>query len=150
MKQLPLDWSTYQTTLSETGFALLPSRLSASECQELASMFDEAGLYRKAIVMQNHGYGSGEYKYFNYPLPPVVDAIRHELFANIASVANGWNEKLGIALRYPNDLDEWLATCHAAGQTRPTPLILKYGAGDWNALHQDMAICTSRFRRFCF
>lgn len=138
MKQLTLDWPTYQNTLSETGFALLPSLLSSSECQEVANLFDEASLYRKAIVMQNHGYGSGEYKYFNYPLPPVVDALRHELFTNIASVANNWNEKLGISLRYPNELNEWLATCHTAGQTRPTPLILKYGAGDWNAMHQDM------------
>ena len=133
-----VDWPTYQTTLSETGFALLPSLLSADECQQLANLFDTPDLYRKSIVMQNHGYGSGEYKYFSYPLPPVVNELRHELFANVAPVANEWNEKLGLTLRYPDDLDTWLATCHKAGQNRPTPLILKYGAGDWNALHQDM------------
>ena len=133
-----LHWPTYQTTLSETGFALLPPVLSADECRKLAGLFDKPDPFRKTIVMQQHGYGSGEYKYFSYPLPPIVDALRHELFAQLVSVANDWNEKLGLAQRYPTDLDTWLATCHNAGQTRPTPLMLKYGAGDWNALHQDM------------
>lgn len=133
-----IDWLAYQTTLSETGFALLPPLLSPTECHQLANLFDEPDRYRKTIVMQRHGYGSGEYKYFSYPLPPVVDALRHELFTNIAPIANDWNEKFGLSLRYPADLDTWLDTCHEAGQNRPTPLILKYGAGDWNALHQDM------------
>lgn len=133
-----LDWPTYQNILSKTGFALLPPLLSPTECHKLADLFDVPELYRKTIVMQRHGYGSGEYKYFSYPLPPVVDTLRHELFANVAPVANDWNEKLGMSLRYPADLDTWLATCHEAGQSRSTPLILKYGAGDWNALHQDM------------
>ena len=135
---LDINWTTYQTKLSETGFVLLPAILLANECQELAALYDTPTLFRKTIVMQSHGYGSGEYKYFNYPLPPIIDTLRHELFTNIAPIANGWNEKLGISLRYPNSLDEWLTTCHEAGQTRPTPLMLKYGAGDWNALHQDM------------
>ena len=133
-----VDWPTYQNTLSETGFALLPSLLSADECQQLVDLFDAQNLYRKTIVMQHHGYGSGEYKYFNYPLPPLVDSLRHAFFANVAPVANDWNEKLGLTLRYPADLDTWLNTCHKAGQNRATPLILKYDAGDWNALHQDM------------
>lgn len=135
---LVLNWPTQQAILSETGFALLPSLLSADDCQQVANLFDASDLYRKTIVMQKHGYGSGEYKYFNYPLPPVVDALRHELFTRLVPVANDWNEKLGLAQRYPTDLDTWLTTCHEAGQTRPTPLMLKYGAGDWNALHQDM------------
>lgn len=133
-----IDWPTYQNTLSETGFALLPPLLSPGQCQEMAGLFDTPELYRKTVVMQQHGYGSGEYKYFNYPLPPVVDSLRHTLFAQLAPVANGWNEKLGIELRYPATLDEWLDICHAAGQTRATPLLLKYGAGDWNAMHQDI------------
>lgn len=132
------NWSAHQTTLSETGFALLPPVVSPDDCRQLAALFNALDLYRKAIVMQKHGYGSGEYKYFNYPLPPVVDALRHDLFPKLADVANDWNEQLGVAQRYPTDLDAWLATCHAAGQTRPTPLILRYGPGDWNALHQDM------------
>ncbi|QIP17981.1 2OG-Fe(II) oxygenase [Spirosoma aureum] len=138
MTQETIDWPYYQSDLSQTGFTLLPSFLSSEECRELANLFDEPNLYRKSIVMQNHGYGSGEYKYFSYPLPSVVDTLRHELFTQLSPIANNWNEKLGINLRYPTDLDEWLSTCHAAGQTRPTPLILKYGPGDWNALHQDM------------
>lgn len=133
-----IDWSTYQTTLSESGFVLLPPRLSPDECLELASLFDEPNIHRKTIVMQKHGYGSGEYKYFNYPLPARLDTLRHELFKQIAPVANDWNEKLGLTQRYPTDLDEWLAICHNAGQKRPTALILKYGSGDWNALHQDI------------
>jgi hypothetical protein len=133
-----VDWPTYQQTLSETGFALLPPFLSPTECRELAGLFDKPDLYRKTILMQKHGYGSGEYKYFNYPLPPVVDALRHELFTHLAPIANDWNHKLGLPQRYPIDLHDWLTTCHNAGQTRPTPLILKYGEGDWNALHQDM------------
>ena len=133
-----INWATHQTALSETGFALLPSVLSADECHELADLFDKPDLYRKTIVMQKHGYGSGEYKYFNYPLPPAIDALRHELFTQLAPVANDWNEKLSLPQRYPTDLNDWLTTCHKAGQTRPTPLILKYGPGDWNALHQDM------------
>jgi hypothetical protein len=138
MTQKTIDWPHYQSDLAKTGFTLLPPLLSSEECRELANLFDEPNLYRKSIVMQNHGYGSGEYKYFNYPLPSVVDTLRHELFTQLAPIANDWNEKLGINLRYPADLTEWLSTCHAAGQTRPTPLILKYGPGDWNALHQDM------------
>ncbi|QHW01616.1 2OG-Fe(II) oxygenase [Spirosoma endbachense] len=138
MTQKTIDWPHFQSDLSQTGFTLLPSLLSSEECRELADLFDAPNLYRKSIVMQNHGYGSGEYKYFSYPLPSVVDTLRHELFSQLAPIANDWNEKLGINLRYPTDLNEWLSTCHAAGQTRPTPLILKYGPGDWNALHQDM------------
>ncbi|WP_080057999.1 2OG-Fe(II) oxygenase [Spirosoma aerolatum] len=125
-------------TLSETGFAVLPPRLSPEECDHVATLFDASDLYRKTVVMQRHGYGSGEYKYFRYPLPAVVDRLRHELFAQLAPVANDWNAKLGIDLRYPTNLDEWLVMCHEVGQTKPTPLILKYSAGDWNALHQDM------------
>lgn len=132
------NWSAHQTILSENGFVLLPPRLSPGECHELAGSFDEPNLYRKTIVMQKHGYGSGEYKYFSYPLPSIIDDLRHELFTQLAPVANNWNEKLGLAQRYPPDLDTWLATCYTAGQTRPTPLILKYVPGDWNALHQDM------------
>ncbi len=132
------NWSAHQTTLSETGFVLLPARLSPGDCHELAGLFDKSEMYRKAIVMQKHGYGSGEYKYFNYPLPIIINELRHKLFTHLALVANNWNEKLGLQQRYPPDLDSWLAACHTAGQIRPTPLILKYGMGDWNALHQDM------------
>lgn len=134
----PFDWSTYRKALTETGFALLPSVLSPSDCGELAALFAETDLFRKKIVMQQHGYGRGEYNYFSYPLPSVIDVLRHELYEKLAPVANDWNEKAGLDQRYPADLDTWLETCHAAGQTRPTPLMLRYGPGDWNALHQDL------------
>jgi hypothetical protein len=138
MIQQTIDWLTHQKVLSETGFTVLPPLLSLNECRELANLFDAPDLYRKTIVMQKHGYGSGEYKYFNYPLPPLIDALRHELYTQLVPVANDWNEKLGIAQRYPADLDDWLASCYKAGQNRPTALILNYGTGDWNALHQDI------------
>lgn len=138
MNQDKIDWPTCLNTLSQTGFAVLPPLLSPDECVRLATLFDAPNLYRKTVIMEQHGYGSGKYNYFNYPLPPVVDQLRHDLFSQLAPVANDWNTKLGIALRYPTNLDEWLAICHEAGQIKPTPLILKYGAGDWNALHQDM------------
>ena len=138
MKSSTLNWPTHQQALSETGFVLLPPLLSEDECHDVATLYDSPDLFRKTIVMQNHGYGSGEYKYFNYPLPAIVDALRHELFTQLAPVANDWNEKLGLPQRYPTGLDEWLAVCHEAGQTRPTPLMLNYGTGDWNALHQDI------------
>ncbi|ADB36628.1 2OG-Fe(II) oxygenase [Spirosoma linguale] len=133
-----VHWPTHQQTLTETGFALLPSLLTADECRQMAALYDSPVLYRKTIVMQNHGYGSGEYKYFTYPLPPAIDTLRHDLFTQLAPVANDWNAKLNLSQRYPTTLDEWLAICHEAGQTRPTPLILKYRTGGWNALHQDM------------
>lgn len=133
-----IDWPTHQATLADKGFALLPSIMSREACRELAALYDVPGLYRKTIVMQRHGYGSGEYRYFNYPLPPVVEQLRHDLYTKLAPVANDWNERLGIDDRYPADLGTWLNTCHVAGQTRPTPLMLRYGPGDWNALHQDL------------
>lgn len=138
MNNYLIDWATHQTDLSQKGFVLLPPLLTAEECRELTFLFDTPEHFRKTIVMQQHGYGRGEYKYFTYPLPPAVDTLRHELFRQLAPVANDWNEKLGIAQRYPDTLGEWLTSCHEAGQNRPTPLMLKYGAGGWNALHQDM------------
>ncbi|MBD2703294.1 2OG-Fe(II) oxygenase [Spirosoma sp. BT702] len=126
------------TTLLENGFAVLSNQLTLDDCYQLSQLFDAPDLYRKTIIMQKHGYGSGEYKYFNYPLPPLVNTLRHELFTQLAPIADEWNEKLGLPLRYPTDLDQWLEICHKAGQNRPTPLILRYVAGDWNALHQDM------------
>jgi hypothetical protein len=138
MDTYTLNWAEHQQTLSERGFVLLPSLLSTEECRELTSLFDMPEHFRKAIVMQQHGYGRGEYKYFAYPLPPTIDALRHQLYRQLVSVANDWNEKLGIAQRYPDTLDEWLTACHEAGQNRPTPLMLQYGPGDWNALHQDI------------
>jgi uncharacterized protein len=135
---IDIDWPAHQVALTENGFALLPPIVCSETCQELAALYNAPGLYRKTIVMQKHGYGSGEYKYFNYPLPPLIEALRHEFYSYLAPVANEWNKRLEIDYRYLTDLASWLQLCHESGQFRPTPLILRYGSGDWNALHQDM------------
>lgn len=124
--------------LDERGFALLPGLLTPPECRALATLYDEDAPFRSRVVMQRHGFGSGEYRYFAYPLPPLVEALRRALYPHLAPVANAWAERLGRTERYPATLDEQLARCRAAGQTRPTPLLLRYGAGDYNRLHQDL------------
>jgi hypothetical protein len=102
------------------------------------SLYGDAARFRKRIVMARHGYGSGEYQYFDYPLPPIVDRLRREAFPELATIANAWAERSGRDERFPDDLDTYLERCHTAGQRRPTPLLLKYGAGDYNCLHQDV------------
>jgi len=124
--------------LDRDGYAVLPGLLGAEECRGLAALYDERGPFRSRVVMARHGYGQGEYKYLAYPLPLVVEALRQRLYPRLASVANGWQRRLGREAAFPATLDAYLARCHAAGQSRPTPLILKYGAGDYNCLHQDL------------
>jgi uncharacterized protein len=123
--------------LDAHGYAVVPGVLAAARCRELAAVYDDDATFRSTIVMARHGYGRGEYRYFRYPLPPAVAALRSALYAALAGTANAWSERLGQTERYPATLDELLARCHAAGQERPTPLLLRYGAGDYNALHQD-------------
>jgi hypothetical protein len=120
------------------GCAVLPNLLSADECAEIAASYGSEELFRSQVVMSRHGYGQGEYKYFAYPLPQVVDRLRTALYPQLAPIANRWNEAMGIEVRYPEKLDAFLERCHAAGQARPTPLILRYGEGDYNCLHQDL------------
>lgn len=134
----PVDDSDIGAQLDAEGYALLPQLLDAEACAKLAARYDEDALFRKRVVMQNHGYGRGEYRYFGYPLPEPVAALRTQLYPPLARIANRWNEALGIAARYPDTHAEFLARCHAAGQTRPTPLLLRYGADDYNCLHQDL------------
>ena len=112
--------------------------LSAAECRELAAMFDDEDRFRSTVDMARHRFGQGRYKYFDNPLPPAVDAVRQALYPPLAEAANRWAERLGEDADYPPTLDEFLDRCHAAGQQRPTPLLLRYGKGDWNALHQDI------------
>jgi hypothetical protein len=126
------------TVLDRDGFAVLRGLLSAAECRGLVALYDEREAFRSRVVMARHGYGQGEYKYLAYPLPPLVARLRESLYPRLASVANRWQQQLGLATKFPETLDPYLARCHAAGQTRPTPLILKYGAGDYNCLHQDL------------
>jgi hypothetical protein len=123
--------------LDSHGFALLPSLLEPGACERLVAAYDQ-DLFRSTITMARHGFGSGEYKYFRYPLPDPIETLRAALYPQLAPIANGWQEALGSAARYPATHGQFLDQCHRAGQTRPTPLMLRYGAGDYNCLHQDL------------
>jgi hypothetical protein len=133
-----LDWLLLAESLHKKGYTVLPKILSDEECEQLAASYDNHALYRSAINMKRHQFGSGEYKYFKYPLPDIIRDLRQAIYLHLAKVANDWMFKLGINEVFPAQLDELLEKCHQKGQNRPTPLILKYHAGDWNALHQDL------------
>ena len=124
--------------LDRDGNAVLPDLLSAAQCGQLAGLYSREDVYRSRIVMARHGFGRGEYKYFAYPLPPVLEDLRHALYPRLVPIANRWNRQMGSPVHYPDSLDDFLHRCHQAGQIRPTPLILRYGVGDYNCLHQDL------------
>lgn len=132
------DWSDVGSHLDANGWAMLDGILSADECRALAGLYAGDGRFRKHIVMARHGFGRGEYRYFAYPLPGIITDLRTSIYPRLAPIADRWNEAMGIDVRYPADHAGFLARCHAAGQTRPTPLLLQYGEGDYNALHQDL------------
>lgn len=138
MRASLLDWGRIEGDLDAYGCAVVPALLAAGQCARLAQSYDTHGLFRSRVVMGRHGYGQGEYKYLAYPLPAVVEALRTALYPPLAAIANRWNESLGIEMRYPAALAGYLERCHKAGQARPTPLLLKYAAGDYNRLHQDL------------
>jgi uncharacterized protein len=125
-------------TLASRGFVVAPGLIGPAECRALASLWPEKPRFRSHVIMQRHGYGQGEYQYFAYPLPERIEALRQALYPELAAVANRWNEQLGIAKRFPPSLQGWLRQCHAGGQKRPTPLLLRYGPGDYNCLHRDL------------
>jgi hypothetical protein len=133
-----VDWAQVSDALHAQGYATIPRVLDASACEEVRSLYDRADLFRSRVVMARHGFGQGEYQYFAYPLPVAIEALRQELYRHLAPVATAWAERLGADVRYPASLDDYLQHCHEQGQTRPTPLLLKYGAGDYNRLHQDL------------
>lgn len=133
-----LDWASLAESLDQRGFALTAPLLTPAECRNLTGLYGEGDRFRRRVVMAHHGYGQGEYQYFTYPLPPLVARLREAFYARLAPIANRWREMLGEGGRLPAALDAYLAECHAAGQTRPTPLMLKYGPGDYNRLHQDL------------
>lgn len=133
-----LDWPRIGADLDRWGAAKTGPLLTAGECQALTALYPDDQQFRSTVVMARHGFGSGEYRYFRYPLPDPVAALRTSLYPRLAVVANDWAGRSGEPRCYPGQLDDWLAACHAAGQTRPTPLILKYGPGDYNCLHQDL------------
>ena len=117
---------------------MLKTLLTADECERIAGFYEDDRQFRSHVVMARHGFGRGEYKYFAYPLPDIVAELRMALFLRLVAIANRWNESMGIDVRFPAGLKEFIDRCHEAGQTRPTPLLLKYAAGDFNALHQDL------------
>ncbi|MGH7082251.1 MAG: 2OG-Fe(II) oxygenase [Acetobacteraceae bacterium] len=133
-----LDWPCIGAALDQDGAALLPGILEAEECAALREEYDREALFRSRIDMARHGFGRGEYKYFAAPLPPVVAALRTTLYPPLAAIAGRWHGMLGEAKSYPARHAEFLERCHEAGQTRPTPLLLRYRAGDYNCLHQDL------------
>jgi hypothetical protein len=133
-----LDWQRIASDLDAHGCAVVEAVLSPQECVALAATYAADEPFRSRIVMARHGFGRGEYKYFAYPLPDIVASLRNALYPLLASIANRWNEALGIDVRYPDEHAAFLERCHGAGQTRPTPLLLYYGAGDYNCLHQDL------------
>jgi len=133
-----IDWPRAEGELDGQGCAVLKGLLSPGECRALAALYPDDKHFRSRVVMSRHGFGRGEYKYFSYPLPDVIAELRPRLYARLAGVANRWNEAMGIDIRYPARHDDFLKRCRDAGQTRPTPLLLQYEAGDYNCLHQDL------------
>ena len=133
-----LDWTRIADDLAAGGSAVMENLLTPEECQAIAALYAGDAPFRSRIVMARHGFGRGEYKYFAYPLPGTIAKLRTILYPELAGIANRWNAQMGIGVQYPATHDEFLQRCHKAGQTRPTPLLLQYGAGDYNCLHQDL------------
>ena len=133
-----LDWRRISQELDNQGSVVLERLASADECRALAAMYLKDEFFRSRVVMGRHGFGRGEYKYFNYPLPDLIAELRTGLYRRLAPVANRWNAVMGIEIRYPEKHTEFIRRCHDAGQVRPTPLLLQYGEGDYNCLHQDL------------
>jgi uncharacterized protein len=133
-----LDWSAIAAQLDECGFAVLNGLLTAGECCVLRESYAAEQGFRKRVVMARHGFGRGEYKYFDYPLPSLIASLRNAVYPQLAGVANHWYEQLNLATRFPDDHKSFIGRCHAAGQTLATPLLLRYTAGDYNCLHQDL------------
>jgi len=131
-------WADVEQHLDDQGWSLLPKLLPGKVCQSLAHGYDRDELYRSTVDMARHQFGKGQYRYFQYPLPRIIDALRHDLYARLAPLANAWAGRLHATFRYPPRLDGFLQRCHRDGQTRPTPLVLRYHAGDYNRLHQDL------------
>ncbi|WP_304177520.1 2OG-Fe(II) oxygenase [Phenylobacterium aquaticum] len=133
-----VDWPGVETELDARGCALLPGLLTPQDCAAAAALYDHPAGFRSRVVMSRHGFGRGEYQYFAYPLPDLVQTLREATYSRLAPIANRWNQRMGIDIDYPADHAAFLARCHDAGQVRPTPLLLRYGPQDYNCLHQDL------------
>jgi len=132
------DWGAIGQSLDIRGWARLPALLSREQCQAIAALYGPTDLFRSHVAMARHGFGKGEYRYFAYPLPDIVQALRLQLYPRLQPVANRWYQRMNVGTRFPDSHAAFLERCHAAGQTRPTPLLLQYGPGDYNCLHQDL------------
>jgi hypothetical protein len=133
-----LDWLAVEQSLDERGYARLPQLLAATDCRRTAAIWEHRDRFRSAVVMERMRFGRGEYRYFAHPLPPVVESLRAAAYAHLAPIANRWAERLASAERFPASLEAFLERCAGRGQRRPTPLLLRYGPGDYNCLHQDL------------
>lgn len=133
-----IDWAGISAELDAQGWAVFPQLLTASECDGIAGLYGEGAAFRSHVIMARHGFGQGEYRYFSYPLPDLIQRLRTALYSRLSPIANRWNERMGIDVRFPDDHSDFLERCHDSGQTRPTPLLLQYGPGDYNCLHQDL------------
>ncbi|HEX4261223.1 MAG TPA: 2OG-Fe(II) oxygenase [Acetobacteraceae bacterium] len=133
-----IDWPHVSAELDAQGWAVLPKLLAGAECEAVAGLYDRGEGFRSQVIMARHGFGRGEYRYFSYPLPPLVQTLRTTLYPHLAPLANRWHERMGMDVRFPDDHAAFIARCHQGGQTRPTPLLLQYGAEDYNCLHQDL------------
>jgi hypothetical protein len=132
------DWSRIADDLDADGCALIPGLIKDAECNAIAGLYDDDRFFRSRVIMARHGYGKGEYKYFRYPLPEIVSELRTHIYPHLAPIANRWNRAMTIDVSYPDAHADFVKRCHAAGQCRPTPLILEYSTGDYNCLHQDL------------
>ena len=133
-----VDWESVSDGLDAEGCALLPELLTPDECGSIAALYDDVGRFRSTVDMERHRFGRGQYRYFAEPFPEPVARLRAELYPRLLPIARDWYRRLGRDAEWPDTLDEWLAVCHEAGQTRPTPILLRYAEGDWNALHRDL------------
>jgi uncharacterized protein len=133
-----LDWPAAVADLDEVGVSLTTQLLDADECRALIDRYEDGDRYRSTVDMARHRFGEGQYRYFSYPLPGIVAELRAAFWPHLLPVASDWADRRGQPAPWPDELDEWLEQCHAADQTRPTPLILRYGPGEWNALHRDL------------
>jgi hypothetical protein len=132
------DWAALAADLDARGWAILPGLLDPATCAAISAGYDDPAQFRSQVVMARHGFGRGEYRYYRYPLPDPIAGLRTALYPPLVGVANRWHERLGIPTRFPAEHADFLARCHEAGQVRPTPLLLRYGPGDYNCLHQDL------------
>jgi len=134
----PVNWRAIGGSLDEQGYAVTPQLLTRGECGEIAALYPREEVFRSRVIMQRHAFGRGEYQYFKYPLPSVIEGLRRAIYPHLAPIANRWRERLNEEGRFPPSLAAYLEQCHKAGQERPTPLLLKYETGDYNCLHQDL------------